>query len=204
MHHSCSRFFIDLCAACTYFRRKYGAILLYAVFCRKTKQHERTDKMVNETINKLNEEYGIDKENIQRAMFKFIAPAPVPYAVLEMARRQTKFSSIGEFLPMEMIDKYLYEDEADEIEIGENEFVIRDYSLKDYGIKPGDICLYNPERTDETVYFSAVEIDGCIFPADLNEDEEEPEKYCVCTNGAYWDFTVYKNKVKVLGEICKL
>ena len=42
-------------------------------------------------INKLNEEYGIDKENIQRAMFKFIAPAPVPYAVLEMARRQTGF-----------------------------------------------------------------------------------------------------------------
>lgn len=158
--------------------------------------------MVNETINKLSEEYGIDKENIQRAMFKFIAPAPVPFAVLEMARRQTKFLSIGEFLPMQMIDKYLYEDEADEIEIGENEFVIRDYSLKDYGIKPGDVCLYNPERTDDTVYFSAVEIDGCIFPADLNEDEEDPEKYCVCTNGAYFDFTVYKKKVKVLGEIC--
>ena len=43
------------------------------------------------SINKLNEEYGIDKENIQRAMFKFITPAPVPYAVLEMARRQTGF-----------------------------------------------------------------------------------------------------------------
>lgn len=103
---------------------------------------------------------------------------------------------------MEMLDKYLYEDEADEIEIGENEFVIRDYSLKDYGIKPGDVCLYNPEMTDETVYFAAVDIDGCVFPADLNEDEEDPDKYCVCTNGAYFDFTVYKKKVKVLGEIC--
>lgn len=80
--------------------------------------------------------------------------------------------------------------------------IIHDYSLKDFGIEPGDIVLYNPEMTDETVYFSAVEIDGCVFPTDLNEDEEDPKKYCICTNGAYWDFTVYKEKVKVLGEIC--
>ena len=157
--------------------------------------------MVNEIINKLNEEYGIDKENIQRAMFKFIAPVPAPYAVLEMTRRQMNLSSIAELLLCRMFDKYLLEDEADEIEIGENELVIRDCSLKDFGIAPGDIVLYNPERADETVYFSAVDIDGCVFPADLNEDEEDPDKYCVSTNGAYWDFTVYKEKVKVLGEI---
>ena len=160
--------------------------------------------MVKEIIEKLKKENGIDEENIRRALFNFIIPerVPVPFAVLEMARKKMNLSSIGDFLTTWMLEYYLLEDEAEKIEIRENEFVIRDYSLKDFGIKPGDIVLYNPERTDETVYFSAVEIDGCIFPADLNEDEEDPDKYCVCTNGAYFDFTVYKKKVKVLGEIC--
>lgn len=156
---------------------------------------------INEHVKSICEEYGIEKENVEKALFKFILLAPMPYAVLEIARKQTNLSSIAELLLCRMFDDYLLEDEADEIEIGENEFIVRDYSLKDFGIKPGDIVLYNPERTDETVYFSAVDIDGCVFPADLNEDEEDPEKYCICTNGAYWDFSVYKEKVKVLGEI---
>ncbi len=169
----------------------------------KTKQPERTDKMVKEIIEKLKKENGIDEENIRRALFNFIIPdrVPVPFAVLEMARKKMNLSSIGVFLTAWMLEYYLLEDEADKIEIRENEFVIRDYSLKDFGIKPGDIVLYNPEKTDETVYFSAVDIDGCVFPADLNDDEEDPDKYCVCTNGAYFDFTVYKKKVNVLGEI---
>ena len=158
--------------------------------------------MANEFVKKMNAEYGIEEKFVEDALYKFLIPKLLPFAILELVRKKSNMMSIAELLPFNQLGNYLLEDEADEIEIGENELIIHDYSLKDFGIKPGDIVLYNPEMTDETVYFSAVEIDGCVFPTDLNEDEEDPEKYCICTNGAYWDFTVYKEKVKVLGEIC--
>lgn len=153
-------------------------------------------------VKQVCEEYGLDVP-----LFKEVfncTQKPLPYIVFHIAKEKCGVESIGEFLSVERMNDYLFEDEQEEFTmciLEKNELVVCDRSLENLGIHPSDIILCNPKNKEpENNKLMVIKVDDFVFAAML-EEYDDPQKYLIKTNGWCDDFIMSRDKFKVLGSV---
>lgn len=151
-------------------------------------------------VKQVCEEYGFDIP-LFTEVFN-CTQKPLPYIVFHIAKEKCGVESIGEFLCVERMKDYLFEDELEEFTmciLEENEFVVCDRSLENLGIHPTDIILIDPKNKEpENNKLMVIKVDDFVFAAML-EECDDPQKYLIKTKGWCDDFTMFRDKIKVLG-----
>ncbi len=154
---------------------------------------------LNEVMSKrISEELGVNEYAILDVLNNY--PTSFPYGLLAVLRDWLKLDSIGELLDRGDLNEYVLEDEENDIKTKKYEFVVCDRTFEeDYGIESGDIMAYKPKWTSGPTPFQAIAIGDIVFPAVLFEDKDDPNKYSLFTSTNYEPFSIYKDKIKILG-----
>lgn len=53
--------------------------------------------MANEFVKKMNAEYGIEEKFVEDALYKFLIPKLLPFAILELVRKKSNMMSLQSF-----------------------------------------------------------------------------------------------------------